>query len=70
MSQADTEQNPTKRMDLYNQAEQQLVDDVAWLPYMQPKGIWRVKTYVQGYSPSAENLMSDQDWANVSILAH
>lgn len=70
MSQADIEQNPTKRMDLYNRAEQQLVDDVAWLPYMQPKGIWRVKTYVQGYNPSAENLLSDQDWANVSILAH
>lgn len=70
MSQADTEQNPSKRMDLYNQAEQQLVDDVAWLPYMQPKGIWRIKTYVQGYNPSALNLLSDQDWANVSILAH
>ncbi len=70
MQQADVEQNQAKRMDLYNQAEQQLVDSVAWLPYMQPKGIWRIKTYVQGYNPSSLELLSDQDWGNVSILAH
>jgi oligopeptide transport system substrate-binding protein len=70
MQQADVEQNQAKRMILYNQAEQQLVDSVAWLPYMQPKGIWRIKTYVQGYNPSSLELLSDQDWGNVSILAH
>src|SRR5262249_15488367 len=40
--QADVEQDPAKRMDLYRQAEQQLVDTVAWLPYIQPKGISRI----------------------------
>ena len=70
LQQADVEQNPARRMVLYNQAEQQLVNDVAWLPYIQPKGIWRIRTYIQGYNPSALNLMSDQDWANVAVLAH
>jgi peptide/nickel transport system substrate-binding protein/oligopeptide transport system substrate-binding protein len=70
MSQADVEQNQVKRMGLYNQAEQQLVNDVAWIPYVQPKGIWRIKTYIQGFNPSSLNLLSDLDWANVMVLAH
>ncbi len=70
MAQADVEQNPGMRMGLYNQAEQQLVNDVAWLPYMQPKGIWRIKPYIQGYNPTSLGLISDLDWANVSVLAH
>jgi peptide/nickel transport system substrate-binding protein/oligopeptide transport system substrate-binding protein len=70
MSQADQEQNPAKRMSLYNKAEQQLVDDVAWLPYVQSKGIWRLKTYIQGFNPSALDMLSDLDWANVKVLAH
>jgi oligopeptide transport system substrate-binding protein len=68
--QADVEQDPAKRMSLYHQAEQQLVDTVAWLPYAQPKGIWRLKTYIQGYDPSSLNLLSDLAWSNVSVLAH
>ncbi len=70
LQKADVEQDPSQRMNLYNEAEQQLVDDVAWLPYAQPLGIWRLRTYIQGYNPSALNLMSDQDWANVFVLAH
>jgi peptide/nickel transport system substrate-binding protein/oligopeptide transport system substrate-binding protein len=70
MSQADVEQDPAKRMSLYNQAEQQLVNDVVWIPYIQPKGIWRIKTYIQGFNPSALDLLSDLDWANVVVLAH
>ncbi|HEY7348337.1 MAG TPA: peptide ABC transporter substrate-binding protein [Ktedonobacterales bacterium] len=70
MSQADIEQDPTKRMSLYNQAEQQLVNDCAWIPYIQPKGIWRIKTYIQGFNPTALDLLSDLDWANVQVLAH
>jgi peptide/nickel transport system substrate-binding protein/oligopeptide transport system substrate-binding protein len=68
--QADVEQDPAKRLSLYHQAEQQLVDTVAWLPYIQPKGIWRIKTYIQGYNPSSLDLLSDLDWSNVSVLAH
>lgn len=70
MSQADVEQDQAKRMTLYNQAEQQLVDDVTWIPYAQPKGIWRIRSYIQGYNPSALGLLSDQDWGKVVVLAH
>jgi oligopeptide transport system substrate-binding protein len=70
MGQADVEQDQTKRMSLYNQAEQQLVNDVTWIPYAQPKGIWRIRTYIQGFNPSALNLLSDLDWPNVVVLAH
>jgi peptide/nickel transport system substrate-binding protein/oligopeptide transport system substrate-binding protein len=70
MNQADVEQDPAKRMSLYNQAEQQLVNDVAWLPYSQPKGIWRVRTYIQGFNPSALGLLTDLTWPSVQVLAH
>ncbi len=70
LSQADVEQDQAKRIDLYNKAEQQLVNDVAWIPYIQPKGIWRIKPYIQGYNPSALGLISDMDWGNVVVLAH
>ena len=70
MSEADVEQDPAKRMDLYSQAEQQLVNDVAWIPYTQPKGIWRTKTYIEGFNLSSLGLVAVQDWANVMVLAH
>lgn len=70
MAQADVEQDPARRMNLYHQAEQQLVNDVAWIPFIQGKYIWRLKTYMQGFDPSALGLLSDQDWANVVVLAH
>ncbi len=70
MAQADVEQDPAKRMSLYNQAEQQLVNDVAWLPYAQPKGIWRVRTYIQGFNFSSLGLLTDLQWPHVEVLAH
>ncbi|HLW01094.1 MAG TPA: peptide ABC transporter substrate-binding protein [Ktedonobacterales bacterium] len=70
MSKADVEQDPAQRMSLYHEAEQQLINDVAWLPYSQPKGIWRIRTYIQGFNPSALGLLTDLDWANVEVLAH
>lgn len=70
MAQADVEQNPVMRMNLYHQAEQELVNDVAWIPIFQGKGVWRIKPYIQGFLPTALDLLSDQEWANVAILAH
>ncbi len=70
MQQADVEQNPDMRLSLYNRAEQQLVDAALEIPYAQDKGIWRLKPYIQGYNPTALQMISDQDWANVMVLAH
>jgi oligopeptide transport system substrate-binding protein len=70
MQQADGEQDAAMRLNLYNKAEQQLVDAALEIPYAQDKGIWRIKPYIQGYNPTALQMISDQDWANVMVLAH
>jgi oligopeptide transport system substrate-binding protein len=72
MLQADAELDIGKRLSLYNQAEQQMVNAALEIPYAQEKGLWRLKPYIQGFHPTA--LLSipilELDWANVSVLAH
>ena len=46
------------------------MNDVAWIPYTQPKGIWRTKTYIEGFNLSSLGLVAVQDWANVMVMAH
>ena len=72
MLQADAEQIEAKRLSLYNQAEQQLVNAAVEIPYAQEKGIWRLKPYIQGFNPTAllANPIPELDWAQVSVLAH
>jgi len=67
MEQADVNPNQDARMQQYHQAEQQLVDDVAWLPILQ--GIYSVMTKpcVQGYVINGETWTPPQDWANIYI---
>jgi oligopeptide transport system substrate-binding protein len=67
LEQADVNPNQQDRMQQYNQAEQQLVDDVAWLPIVQGIGTVMTKPCVQGYAPNAESVVPPQDWANVYI---
>jgi peptide/nickel transport system substrate-binding protein/oligopeptide transport system substrate-binding protein len=50
LAEADTDLNPTSRAQLYNQAEQLLVNEVAWLP------LWQQKT-VYNLSPNVHNLV-------------
>lgn len=70
MQKADAEQDEQQRMELYNQAEQQLVNAAAEIPYDQEKGIWRVKTYIQGFNLTALQRLPDLAWPNVRVLAH
>ncbi len=60
----------TKRMHMYNKAEQQLVNDVAWLPMDQRFGTHLLKPYVIGRVFNAQDLVPPDDWANVYIAAH
>ena len=46
---ARTEQDATKRTQLYQQAEQMIVDDAAWLPLFYEQTNLVVKPYVKGY---------------------
>lgn len=58
------------RIAQYNQAEQSLVNDVAWLPLFQSAAVYVLKPYVQGVVDNAQSLTPPDDWANIFISAH
>jgi oligopeptide transport system substrate-binding protein len=62
--------NNSQRLSMYNQAEQQLVNDVAWLPMDQRFGNRLLKPYVIGRVFNAQGVVPPDDWANVYIAAH
>lgn len=70
MKNADVEQNASNRMAMYNQAEQQVVDQAAWIPYQQSKAYWRVRSFVHGFGFNAIGLMVDINWPKVYIAQH
>jgi len=70
MEQADVDQNPTDRIAKYNQAEQALVNDVAWLSLDQRTGVSLMKSYVTGWVDNALNEPTPDSWANVYIAVH
>ncbi|HZU69376.1 MAG TPA: peptide ABC transporter substrate-binding protein [Ktedonobacteraceae bacterium] len=70
LEQADVTLDQTKRIQMYNQAEQQLVNDVAWLPMDQRFGTHLLKTYVIGRVFNAQAIVPADDWANVYIAVH
>jgi oligopeptide transport system substrate-binding protein len=67
LRQADVNSNETGRLQQYMKAEQQLVDDVAWLPLYQLTGSFVRKPCVQGMVDNPEGLTPPDDWANVFI---
>lgn len=54
----------------YNKAEQELVNEVAWLPLYQRPNIRLRKSYVVGIVNNAIGEIPPWDWANVYISAH
>jgi oligopeptide transport system substrate-binding protein len=58
------------RMSIYNQAEQQLVNDVAWCSLFQSDVVGMIKKYVQGVVINAQSLTPPDDWANIYISTH
>lgn len=67
---ADIEKDSAKRLTMYNTAEQQLVNDVAWLPMYQANASAVLKSYVQGFSFNASGLIPPFNWADVYITNH
>ncbi|WP_242527310.1 peptide ABC transporter substrate-binding protein [Ktedonosporobacter rubrisoli] len=71
MEQADAEvASPEQRAKLYDQAEQQLVNDVAWLTLYQVKTVYVVKPCVANWphNPFGQAGIAYQpDWANIYI---
>lgn len=67
---ADTEQDATKRMQAYNDAEQTLVNEVAWLPIFQLARSRVLKSYVMGRTFNAGDSTPPFEWAKVYIANH
>jgi peptide/nickel transport system substrate-binding protein/oligopeptide transport system substrate-binding protein len=73
MAKADVNLDPTTRYQEYNQAEQSLVDQAAWIPYSQQLQYWNVEPYVHGfYLPAGQlvPLSGPQSWQSMYLTAH
>ncbi len=70
LEQADVTADQAQRLQMYMQAEQQLVNDVAWLSIDQESASRLVKPYVVGLTFNAADLRPPGDWASVYIAAH
>ncbi|HET9920508.1 MAG TPA: peptide ABC transporter substrate-binding protein, partial [Ktedonobacteraceae bacterium] len=70
LEQADVNPDQNARLQQYNQAEQQLVNDVAWLPMEQVTTSTVLKPYVHGVVFNPQGVTPPDDWANVYILSH
>jgi oligopeptide transport system substrate-binding protein len=67
---ADVNPDQTARLQAYNQAEQQLVNDVAWLPVNQVTISQVVKPYVRGLVFNSSGFTPPDDWGAIYIAAH
>jgi oligopeptide transport system substrate-binding protein len=67
---ADVNPDQHARLQTYMQAEQQLVNDVAWLPIDQEETNLVLKPYVKGLSFNAMDVIAPDDWRDVNIAAH
>jgi oligopeptide transport system substrate-binding protein len=70
LEQADVNTDANARFQMYNQAEQQLVNDVAWLPMFQSYATRLLKPYVIGRVYNDLGLVPPNDWVNVYIAVH
>lgn len=70
MSRADTDLNLSERLQQYQQAEQMLVDQVAWIPYNQVTDHWQNRAWIHGYAETALGEPSLDQWLSTYIANH
>jgi peptide/nickel transport system substrate-binding protein/oligopeptide transport system substrate-binding protein len=70
LNKADVNPNAGQRMQQYGQAEQQLVDQVAWIPYDQVVDHWQNRSWIKGYAQSALGMPSLDQWLAMYIANH
>jgi peptide/nickel transport system substrate-binding protein/oligopeptide transport system substrate-binding protein len=70
MNQADANLDPTTRMQEYNQAEQLLVNQGAWLPVTQNKAVYLTAKYLHGYSVDALGYPTLATWQQAYVDSH
>jgi oligopeptide transport system substrate-binding protein len=54
----------------YQQAEQKLVDQVAWVPYDQVVNHWQSRAWVHGYGETAQGQPALDQWLAMYITTH
>ena len=67
---ADANFQAQARLQAYQKAEQQLVNDVAWLPMEQVTQVYLLKPYVIGLSSNPQGEIPPDDWAKIFIAQH
>lgn len=67
MNKGDIEQNAATRLQLTNQAEQELVNQGAWIPLFQQKGPWVVSKHVVNFDESTAGYPTLDIWTKVYI---
>jgi oligopeptide transport system substrate-binding protein len=58
------------RLQAYQTAEQQLVNDVAWLPIEQVSSVFLRKPYITGIIDNGLGIVPPNDWGNIYVLQH
>ncbi len=67
---ADANFSAQPRLQAYQKAEQQLVNDVAWLPMEQVTQVYLLKPYVIGMVNNPQGQFPPDDWAKIFIAQH
>ncbi len=67
LAQADVNQNQTERLKLYNMAEEQIVDDVGWIPIYQVKRQLLQNPRLVGIVYNALDIIPPDDWGYIYI---
>jgi oligopeptide transport system substrate-binding protein len=70
LEEADANFQQDARIRAYQRAEQQLVNDVAWMPMEQVTNVFLFKPYVVGMIDNQQGLIPPDDWANIYIVQH
>lgn len=70
LASADSNTQSAARIQAYQRAEQQLVNDVAWLPIEQVSSLFLRKAYVTGIVDNGLGIIPPTDWAKIYILQH
>ncbi|MBV9615446.1 MAG: peptide ABC transporter substrate-binding protein, partial [Ktedonobacteraceae bacterium] len=65
MAQADEEQDAAKRIQLYQDAEQKIVNDVGWITTYQSSYAYSVNPKLQNFKLNSLGSIATSDWANI-----
>lgn len=67
LAQADMTQDKAQRLQLYNDAEQKIINDVGVLPLWQFLDQVQIKPYVHGLTYNSLDIIPPDDWGNIYI---